>query len=65
VACIAALLTSPFAALAWQDRLPRLADTFWLLLGRGTRLAHLRGLRARALDAIAKARARAEALEGA
>ncbi len=62
----AAVLASPFAALAWLDRLPRLTDTFGLVLGRGRgRLEHLRGLRQRAVEAIARGRAKLESVEGA
>jgi len=54
---VVAVLVSPFAALVWQDRLPRLSDTFGLVLGRGrSRLPHLRALRGEALEAIARGR---------
>ena len=56
LACLV-VLTSPFAALAWLDRLPRLSDTFGLLLGNGRgRLPQLRELRRRALDALERGR---------
>ncbi len=56
LACLV-VLSSPFAALAWLDRLPRLSDTFGLLLGNGRgRLPHLRELRKRALDALERGR---------
>lgn len=56
LACLG-VLASPFAALVWLDRLPRLSDTFGLLIGRGRgRLEHLRALRKGALDAIERGR---------
>lgn len=55
------VVASAFAALVWVDRLPRLADTFGLLLGRGrSRLAELRALREEALAAVAQGRAKTE-----
>lgn len=56
-ASVALVLASPFAAIVWVDHLPRLADTFGLLLGRGRgRLEALRAARAEARAAIEAAR---------
>lgn len=53
IAACGVIVASPFAALAWLDHLPRLSDTFGLVLGRGRgRLEHLRDLRRRAIEAI-------------
>ncbi|MBL9108073.1 MAG: 1-acyl-sn-glycerol-3-phosphate acyltransferase [Myxococcales bacterium] len=56
-ASVALVLASPFAAIVWVDHLPRLADTFGLVLGRGRgRLEALRAARAEARAAIEAAR---------
>jgi hypothetical protein len=61
IAACGTIVASPFAALAWLDHLPRLSDTFGLVLGRGRgRLEHLRALRQRALDAIETGRKQVE-----
>lgn len=64
VTCLG-IVASPFAALAWLDRWPHLADTFGLVLGSGRgRLPELRALRAEALAAIETGRLRTQGASG-